>query len=507
MNNTSISLLAVLVAGYIFKRYLQSTSDRHRLPFPPGPKPKPLIGNALDIPTQASWLTYTEWAKTYKSNILHVEALGQHVVILNSREDVVEIMEKRASNYSSHPIIPMIELMDWRDFTSIMPYGDLWRRHRRVLQQSFRKDATAQYEPIQTNKIRQMLRVLLEDPDNLTTHAQTAVIAITMAIIYGHNISSLNDDFVRIAKEALESGLKAILPGTALVNIFPTLRHIPPWLPGGEFHQLAHRVKALTYQMRNAPFDMVRKNMKDGTGGPSLLRSLLEVSDAEGGSAEYEDILRNAFATAHADLKCRRDLPPRHGHQPGVQRKAQDEIDAVIGNDRLPELRDRPSLPYVEALYREGFLIPKGRLCPSQSVVDLTLLPDSIVFANIWAMTRDESIYKDADRFQPERYFENGKLNDDDTVLGFGFGKRICVGQHLASSSVWLAIANVLATLNIGKAKDSQGNDIEIKEKYTIDAGATDPSVVEVAPRMALMEWFNQTRGAALRFCGQSRKH
>ncbi|KAF8880400.1 cytochrome P450 [Infundibulicybe gibba] len=460
MDNISISLLAVLVVGYGFRRYLQSTNS-HRLPFPPGPKPKPLIGNALDIPAQEAWLTYTEWAETYKSDILHVETLGQHIVILNSYKDVVEIMEKRASNYSSHPIIPMLEFPP-SAHTHTPPYG--------------RVDVAPIRPSTRPHKKARALR----------SCRQPVVVA-----------NNVDDEFVRIAEDALDSALKAILPGTTLVNIFPALRHIPPWLPGGGFHQIARRVKALTYGMRNAPFDMVRRDMRNGTGGPSLLRTLLEASDAEGGSAEYEDILRNAFATAYAGAaettsNAVATFLLAMATNPDVQRKAQDEIDAVIGNDRLPELRDRPSLPYVEALYREvmrwhpglplgvphtssdddvykGFLIPKG----------------SIVVTNIWAMTRDESVYKDANRFQPERYFENGELNNDDTVLAFGFGKRICVGQHLASSSIWLAIVNVLATLNIGKAKDSQGNDIEIEEKYTTDALATHPCAFpcSVTPR------------------------
>ena len=40
-------------------------------------------------------------------------------------------------------------------------------------------------------------------------------------------------------------------------------------------------------------------------------------------------------------------------HYPDVQRKAQDEIDAVVGTDRLPTFSDRPSLPYIEAVYLE----------------------------------------------------------------------------------------------------------------------------------------------------------
>ena len=39
---------------------------------------------------------------------------------------------------------------------------------------------------------------------------------------------------------------------------------------------------------------------------------------------------------------------------PEVQRRAQAELDAVIGADRLPAFEDRESLPYVEAVIREA---------------------------------------------------------------------------------------------------------------------------------------------------------
>ena len=38
---------------------------------------------------------------------------------------------------------------------------------------------------------------------------------------------------------------------------------------------------------------------------------------------------------------------------PDIQRKAQEELDEVIGRDRLPDLEDKESLPYVNALYKE----------------------------------------------------------------------------------------------------------------------------------------------------------
>jgi len=49
---------------------------------------------------------------------------------------------------------------------------------------------------------------------------------------------------------------------------------------------------------------------------------------------------------------------------PGVQTKAQEEIDRVVGNDRLPVLADRDSLPYLSALqseiYRWEPVVPTG---------------------------------------------------------------------------------------------------------------------------------------------------
>ncbi|KAF8869909.1 cytochrome P450 [Infundibulicybe gibba] len=234
-------------------------------------------------------------------DILHAEALGQHIIILNLLEAATDIMERRAAKYSSRPSILMLELMDWIDFNaSLLPYGDLWRHHRRVFQQSFRKDAAALYEPIQRKKTHKMLRDLLESLNDFRAHIRTTAAGIIMAIVYGHNISTMNDNYILIAEKAAGVAVEALLPGASLVNVIPALRYIPPWFPGAKFHQVAGEVRELTYQMRNAGFDFVRKNMRDGIGEPSLLGSLLEANDVNGGSTEYENILKGVSTIAYA---------------------------------------------------------------------------------------------------------------------------------------------------------------------------------------------------------------
>ena len=50
---------------------------------------------------------------------------------------------------------------------------------------------------------------------------------------------------------------------------------------------------------------------------------------------------------------------------PEVQKKAQAEIDAVVGPNRLPDFHDRPSLPYINAVLKESLrwniIVPLGR--------------------------------------------------------------------------------------------------------------------------------------------------
>lgn len=52
---------------------------------------------------------------------------------------------------------------------------------------------------------------------------------------------------------------------------------------------------------------------------------------------------------------------------PEVQKKAQAEIDAVVGNDRLPKFSDRSRLPYIDALAKEvlrwNVVVPLGEIC------------------------------------------------------------------------------------------------------------------------------------------------
>lgn len=54
----------------------------------------------------------------------------------------------------------------------------------------------------------------------------------------------------------------------------------------------------------------------------------------------------------------------------------------------------------------------------------------------------------------------------DPRVAAFGFGRRVCVGRHMAYDSMWMAIVSTLATFDIEKAKDESGAPITPREDY-----------------------------------------
>lgn len=85
----------------------KNKSKYAHLPLPPGPKPMPIIGNVLNLPRSREFATYHEWSKIY-GDVVHAQAFGQHIVILNSVQAARELLDQRSGNYSDRPHIPMV---------------------------------------------------------------------------------------------------------------------------------------------------------------------------------------------------------------------------------------------------------------------------------------------------------------------------------------------------------------------------------------------------------------
>jgi len=156
---------------------------------------------------------------------------------------------------------------------------------------------------------------------------------------------------------------------------------------------------------------------------------------------------------------------------PEVQARVQEEIDGVLGPienaQRLPEFEDRESLPYLNALIKEALrwhpAVPLGIQHSSieDDVFQGYYIPkDSIIFANQWAMSRDEAFYDNPEEFRPERFLGPDPALDP-YQFAFGFGRRICVGLHFADAAVYIMAASILAAFTISKPIGDNGEVLE----------------------------------------------
>jgi len=144
---------------------------------------------------------------------------------------------------------------------------------------------------------------------------------------------------------------------------------------------------------------------------------------------------------------------------PEVQKKAQAEIDAVVGPDRLPEFEDRPSLPYINAVVKElmrwNLVTPLAfpHMATNDDEYDGYYIPKgTIIFGNGWSILHDPKSFNNPMEYQPERYLKDGKLNPDimdPASVAFGYGRRICPGRHLADNSLYSIVSCLLAVYDI----------------------------------------------------------
>ncbi|KAG6886645.1 hypothetical protein C0992_002971 [Termitomyces sp. T32_za158] len=170
MGDLLLSLVYLsLTITLIFLLIHLSSSSLHP-PYPPGPKPSLISGNARELPTVLPWLKYGEWAKEY-GDIVHVRAYNQHIVILNNAKDAVTLFEKRSRIYSDRPKMAVVDLTGWNFNAAFLGYGDEWRRHRRLFQQGLNKNEIAtMHEPVQIVKVHELLHRLLISPEDFVAH-------------------------------------------------------------------------------------------------------------------------------------------------------------------------------------------------------------------------------------------------------------------------------------------------------------------------------------------------
>ncbi|KAE9410131.1 cytochrome P450 2 Le.CYP2 [Gymnopus androsaceus JB14] len=421
-----------------------------------------------------AWVHYRNWGREY-GKLVYVQ--DKNILILNDSRVAIDLLEKRARIYSDRKMTAMMKLCGAELNLALAPYSNNWRRKRKLFQQNFRQSTIDRFHSHQYDKIHEFLRQLIITPDNFMQHTLALSQRIMFSALWGLDINP-EDPLVQKAVTSTSTMAQSTLSGAfPTIERFPWLRFMPSWFPGCAFKRVAEECLSITKEANTIPFDMAMDNLNTGKG-TSLIAEL--ASKCKGDLAEIEAIKAMGFtsylAAADTTVSSTSSFTLGMVLHPEVQAKGQEEIDRVVGRDRLPTLDDRLSLPYVEAIYREVMrLHPPLPLGLEHSLIedDFYLgyhIPKGCsVVPNIWAMNRDPEVYSQPDDFLPERFLHSstGPFTSINTIHAFGFGRRVCIGRYMADNTVWLTIASVLATLNLRLPKDKEGSDIPISEEYT----------------------------------------
>ncbi|KAG1739604.1 cytochrome P450 [Suillus lakei] len=476
-----LAILVILPISFVivtaFRRFIKNRQTRPSLP--PGPVPLPLLGNILSINTKEPWLTYTQWQAVY-GDLVFVRILDQDAVVINSQHVVQALLDKRSGIYSDRPRLATIEPCGWSVNFGFIGYTDEWRRCRRLFHQTFRPDSALKFRPMQMRR------------------------ALGMSAIYDYQPSARDDPLVRIIENAVAIGLEVMTPErAALLKAFPFLLKLPDWCWGSSIKRDARTSTIRMREMTDVPFQYTQQHMADNSSRGQLsmvaenLRRMEKLDEAS--KPMFETVLKKAATTAmtgsyETTTSTLMAFALAMVSYPNVQRRAQAEINLVIGRDRLPTFKDRASLPYVEAILRETLRWePVGPLgiahaTSSDDIYDGYFIPKGLLILMSYCrgITRDEKRYPDASRFMPERFLDvNGALNDDDpAAYVFGSGRRVCPGRYAVDATLWSAFATMLATVDFSFAKDDQGKVIDFTPQFT--TGLTHSAVVfpcDISPR------------------------
>ncbi|CCO33582.1 O-methylsterigmatocystin oxidoreductase Short=OMST oxidoreductase [Rhizoctonia solani AG-1 IB] len=331
------------------------------------------------MPSGTEHVAYMKLGRELNSDIIYLKMLGHSTIVLNSAQAASDLFEKRSAKYSDRTNSPMVRdptLLDWSGHPGLVGYNDLWRSHRRMLNNWLNARAATQFHESHERQARMLLRRLLDvskrdDPFDETEGEFFLSMASAMfRLAYGYDVQGHDDPFFKGAKEAIEHLFSAHMYTNFLVNIFPALSYVPDWFPGTGWKRTARQWREQKEWILSSTFQWTRCQVAAGSAEPSIVSVLLDheltskwtQTDKEYRLKEIGMGLYSGGTETSANVLVK--FVAAMVLNPEVQAKAQREIDDVLGPLKLPKVEDEERLSYVHNLILETLrwhpVVPTG---------------------------------------------------------------------------------------------------------------------------------------------------
>ncbi|XP_060575779.1 steroid 17-alpha-hydroxylase/17,20 lyase-like [Ruditapes philippinarum] len=429
--------------------------------YPPGPPGLPLIGNALQINQNGFHKQAFEWSKKY-GPVITVRTGPISMVVVNTIDTALEVLVKKSTDFAGRMLTPSLDLFTYGGKDIVFStYNSTWKLHRKIATQALRHYMKGDALQLRVHDAMETAFVEMDkvkeefDPSEYLNYI---VGNILTGLCFGGKYT-FQDKEVHYMLEKEDIFLQRFGIG-AIEDFVPGLRYVYKSDITKFLEEFTKEVFDLYFskKLKEAEETFDKDNVRHFTDTLLLARKEAEEEGVDVKSVfTDEHLLQTLGDIFFAGIDTTRyTLKGAILHMvafPDIQEKVQEEIDRVVGKDRLPGIDDRPNLSYTEAVLHESMrlstVVPLGvqhmTICDTE-VGGYRIPKGTAVNINHYALHNDPDAWEEVERFIPERYLdENGKLGPKPkNWLPFSAGKRVCLGEFVAKPELHLIFASLM---------------------------------------------------------------
>ncbi|KAG0560299.1 hypothetical protein KC19_10G170000 [Ceratodon purpureus] len=499
--------LNLLITGYFFMVlgalcsyyfvFLWSGSSSFGRKLPPGPRALPIVGNLHQLAGKHPHRAIADMAQKY-GHIVFLR-LGQVPTVVIDSMDLISQVTKDLDNvFCSRPTntFTRILLYDQHDF-GMAPYGAHWRHMRRVCVH----EILTPKRLLSTTSIRNEENLLVIKTIAVAAEQGKAVdirekftdlsLNVIIRLMIGSQGGHLHE-LKRFVHEALR-----------LLGVMPIQDFIPflGWLDPNGAVKAMHQV----HQVQDHKLNIIIQEHRDLASGklpggkPDDFVSVLLDTPGVNGEPQLDE---KAIKACISDLLAGTDTSTitndwamteiiRH---PKIQQKLHDELDSVVGRDRIVEETDLVKLHYLICIIKETLRLHPANCftLPRQSMDDTKLagydIPKgSTILFNLFSIGRDADVWTDPLKFDPERWADSSNPSGlvDERLYVFGAGRRACPGYNLGTTLVLLSLARLFHGFTWSLPPGVFADDIDMSETAGFANPRKDRLLAVPKPRIA----------------------